>query len=250
MGNLPLYTFHIAGVHGVSGWYNVIDFTGKVRGQIHVAITVSEESKACLECLAEQQEKSEENTGGHSRGPMPPSTEEPRTTHWVMPEPAQPASQLLPPGDTQSALAAKLSDLDSLSNRLREKLSFDQLPQLPAADSETLYYSTLPAPPSVAADRDTPVDDEGSSSSSSLAAIQAKLAGQLEALKTQLLGQAARLQQHGSDSLMPDLGNDIDFEAAAASTKSADVSDEEETDINERSSRRDPDGGRSPTLPH
>ena len=224
----------MAGFPSVSGGYNVIDFTGKVRGQIKVEIK-PEESESNLRCLASHQ-------SGHSLSPEPvsphlsppedvvslaSSTEEGERTsetshhHWVMPEVDQ--QQQLP--DTQSALATKLSDLDSLSTRLREKLSTEEQQQSTGGnrlpDSETIYYSTIA--------------DEGGGGQS-LSGIQAQLACQLDALKSQLLEQAARLPTYDDDN-----GGDKD---------STTTDDDDETDSNEGCSRKDPDGGNPSVSPN
>ena len=226
----------LTGFPSVSGWYNVIDFTGKVRGQIKVEIK-PEESESNLRCLASHQ-------SGHSLSPepvsphLPPpkdvvslasSTEEDERTaisetshhHWVMPEVDQPLQQL---PDTQSALATKLSDLDSLSTRLREKLSTEEQQQSTTTtggnrlpDSETIYYSTI---------------DEGGGQS--LSGIQAQLASQLDALKSQLLEQAARLPTYDDDN----------------GDKDNTSTDDDETDSNEGCSRKDPDGGNPSVSPN
>jgi len=244
----------LKGFPSVCGWYNVIDFTGRVRGQVRIEVK-PERSDFNLNCLKKHQSSHVQRTEKDKSESLREDTEAESVTHhndldvtspshsdhqgekgeesevrWVLPE-ADVESQDLP--DTMSGLAIKMSDLDRLSDRLRQKLDVFE-GAAPSLSEHEAFYSAL-APENLSQPA-----DEGQT----LVQIQERLANQLNALKSQLLDQASRLPTYNSaadrqgETGLTDLGSDLNWEP--------DLPGEDDENPH-RPPRKDPDGA-DPSL--
>ena len=177
----------------ICGWYNVIDFVGRVRGQIKVEIkpVQSEANLDILKTLKQRKVSTDTDEIDVETEPKlsveeEEEKEEPRQLqqqpcHWTLPESSTSTNN----GDTQSFLAAKLSDLEDLSNQLRKKLEMtDDVDVSPPSPERNVEECTL-------------------------SQIQATINSQLTAMKTQLRQDALDHLQDAEE--LPDLG-DIDWD--------------------------------------
>jgi len=238
------------------GWYNIIDFVGKVRGQIKVEIT-PEKTRENLNLMSElrqthgRQDQScsttndyddvateeVENVVGSSsyridcrtnsdnnlsdKCPTPPEV----VQRWVLPDEldGQPSSSTYQ-RDTQSFLAAKLSDLDDLSDKLRQKLSSEEV--IPACVEKEQKE-----------EHESPLLEEFT-----LAQIQRTINNQLNAMKSHLIGQATPKEAP------KEAPKEVPKEAPDAMDNGAAKEGASRRSSGESGSRMEPDGGNPSTA--